>query len=106
MVVVYASQAAQRDLVEIYVYLAEKAGEDTADKFLASAEAASARLAAHPGIGSPLRLRHLELAGLRKWKLKGFDNILIFYLPRPKGVMIVRVLHEAQDWWGILGIKT
>ena len=106
MVAVSASQAARRDLIEIYVYLAEKAGQDAADKFLASAEASFARLAAHPEIGSPLKMRHPELAGLRKWKLKGFDNVLIFYLSRPEGVLIVRVLHAAQNWWGLLGIQT
>ena len=106
MVAVSATQAAQRDLIEIYVYLAEKAGQDTADKFLASAEASFAGLAEHPELGAPLTLRHPTLAGLRKWKLKDFDSILIFYLSRPEGVLIVRVLHAARDWWGLLGIAT
>ncbi|WP_084226817.1 type II toxin-antitoxin system RelE/ParE family toxin [Nitrosospira sp. NpAV] len=42
---------------------------------------------------------------MRKWRVKDFDNVLIFYLPRPDGVLIVRVLHAARDWWGLLGIK-
>jgi toxin ParE1/3/4 len=57
-------------------------------------------------IGAPLILRPPELAELRKWRVKDFDNHLIFYLPRPDGVSIVRELHAAGDWWGLLGIET
>jgi len=43
---------------------------------------------------------------MRKWSVDEFENVLIFYMPRPDGVSIVRVLHEAQDWWGLLGMVT
>ena len=33
-----------------------------------------------------------------------FEYILLFYLPRPVGASIVRVMHAAQDWWERLGI--
>jgi toxin ParE1/3/4 len=56
-------------------------------------------------IGAPLALRRAELAGMRKWRVKDFDNHLIFYQPRPDGVSIVRVIHAARDWWSILGIE-
>lgn len=55
-------------------------------------------------IGSPLTLQHPTLASLRKWRVKDFDNHLIFYLPRSDGVSIVRVLHAARDWWSLLGL--
>ena len=35
---VYKRPAARRDLIEHYVYLAENAGEQTAERFLAQAE--------------------------------------------------------------------
>ena len=98
--------AARRDPVEHFVYLAENAGLDTAERFLTNAEASFNELAGQPMIGAPLILRPPELAGLRKWRVKDFDNHLIFYLPRPDGVSIVRVLHAASDWWGLLGIET
>jgi len=44
-----------------------------------------------------------DLANVRKWRVNGFDNHLVFYEPRPDGVSIVRVLHAASDWWGVLG---
>ena len=51
-----------------------------------------------------LTVRRPELAGMRKWHVKGFERLLIFYLPRQQGVSIVRVLHAAQDWWNLVGI--
>lgn len=101
---VHQRPAARRDLVEHYGYLAENAGEEIADRFLRQAEVTFAFLAGQPEIGAPLALRPPQLAGLRKWRVQEFEKFLIFYLPRPDGVSIVRVIHAAQDWWGRLGI--
>jgi len=101
---VYKRAAARRDLVEHYVYLAENAGEDTADRFLRQADATFTLLLEQPEIGVALTLRAPQLAGLRKWRVQEFDKFLIFYLPRPNGVSIVRCTHAAQDWWARLGI--
>lgn len=66
---------------------------------------ASTKLAQQPKMGAPLPLKHPDLANVRKWRVKGFDNHLVFYEPRPDGVSIVRVLHAASDWWGLLGFE-
>ena len=105
MAKVYQRATARRDLVEHFEYLAENAGLDTAERFLARAEASFDDLAAQPKMGAPLTLKHPELAGLRKWRVRDFDNYVIFYMPRADGVSIVRVLHAARDWWGMLGIE-
>lgn len=104
MATVYRRAAARQDLIEHYVYLAEHAGEEVAERFLASAETSFGDLATQPRIGAPLLLKRPELAGLRKWHVRGFDNVLIFYFPRDDGVSIVRVLHAAQDWWGLFEV--
>lgn len=101
---VYQRAAARRDLVEHFVYVAENAGLGTAERFLAATEASFDDLAKQPLIGAPLRFGPPELAGLRKWSVKGFENYLVFYMPRADGVSIVRVLHGARDWWGLLSI--
>ena len=106
MPTVYQRAAARRDLVEQFVYLAEQAGLDTAERFLTNAEARFNDLARQPMIGAPLTLRHPNLAGIRKWHIKDFDNHLIFYLPHSDGVSIMRILHAARDWWSLLGIET
>ena len=100
---VYQREAARRDLVEHFVYLAENASLDMAERFLAHAEASFDDLAGQPMMGAPLTLKSPELAGLRKWRVKDFDNYLIFYAPRRDGVSVVRVLHGASDWWSLLG---
>ena len=105
MPTVYRHAAARRDLVEQFVYLAEEAGLDTAERFLACAEASFYDLACQPMIGAPLTLRHPDLVTMRKWRIKEFENHLIFYLPQSDGVTIVRVLHAARDWWSLLGIE-
>jgi toxin ParE1/3/4 len=102
---IYQRAAAQRDLVEQFVYLAENAGLNVADRFLAKAEASFNDLAGQPAMGAPLALQNPLLAGLRKWAVKDFENHLIFYLPRSDGVSIIRVLHAARDWWTLLGIE-
>jgi toxin ParE1/3/4 len=75
--------AARHDLVEHFVYLAENAGLEVAERFLSRAEASFADLARQPLMGAPVTLKHSELAGMRKWPVKDFDNCLVFYQPRP-----------------------
>ena len=102
---VYQRAEARRDLVEHFVYLAENADLGTAERFLANSETSFNHVADQPLIGTSLTLRPPELAGLRKWRVREFDNYLIFYLLRPDGVSILRVLHAARDWWSLLGIE-
>ena len=96
---------AKSDIADHYIYFAEQAGIDVADRFLTATEASFADLADQPAMGAPLHLRSPELAGMRKWRVKSFDTILIFYLPRHGGISVVRVLHGARDWWSLLGIE-
>ncbi len=100
---VYKHAAAKRDLIAHFDYLAENGGLELADRFLLQAEESFATLSAHPNLGVELKFGRLHTAGIRKWHVKGFDRFLIFYLPLKDGVSIVRVLHAAQDWWGVLG---
>jgi toxin ParE1/3/4 len=101
---VYQRAAARPDLVEHYVYLAEQADENTAERFIAQAEQTFIYLAENREIGVSLRLRDPRLAELRKWRVQGFEAFLVFYLPRTDGVSIVRVLYATQDWWRRLGV--
>ena len=58
---VHQREAARRDLVEHFVYLAENASIDTAERFLAHAEASFDDLAEQPKMGAPLTLKRREL---------------------------------------------
>lgn len=103
---IYQRATARCDLVEHFVYLAENANLETAERFLTKVEASFNDLSERPMIGAPLTLHDPALAGIRKWPVKDFDNHLIFYLPHHNGISVVRVLHAARDWWSLLGIKT
>lgn len=32
------------------------------------------------------------------------ERFLIFYLPRPGDILVVRVLHSSRDWWHLLSL--
>lgn len=89
--------AARDDLADHYVWLAKEAGLDVAERMAASAEAVIFRLATEPGIGSPLDDGRPELSGLRKWRIPRF-KLLIFYRVDGDSLVVLRVLHAAQDW--------
>jgi len=38
-----------------------------------------------------------QLEGLRRFPVHGFESYLIFYLPHPEGMDVIRVLHGARD---------
>jgi plasmid stabilization system protein ParE len=44
----------------------------------------------------------LHFAGVRMWRVRGFENFLIFYTPRKDGVAVERVIHAAQDYQRVL----
>lgn len=102
MATVTKRAAAERDLIEHFVYLAEHASVQIADRFLKQAELTFNDLSLKPLMGVQLSLKNPALANMRKWRVRRFDNFLIFYIPRSDGVAIVRVLHATQNWQAML----
>jgi toxin ParE1/3/4 len=90
-------EPARRDLIELYVWYAESATVDIADRFLRSVESTLNQMSAHPEIGARLQFDDRRLRGLRRWPVDGFRSILLFYLPLPNGVDLVRVIHGKRD---------
>lgn len=55
-------------------------------------------LAQHPELGRRIRkavARHLQI---RWFVVPKFRNYLVFYQPYQEGIVVVRILHAAQDW--------
>jgi len=98
------SAAARADLISHFVYLAQEAGETIADRFLDRAQESFGLLAEQAQIGPVVPTQIPTLVGVRKWRVRGFDRFLIFYIPIEGGVRIIRILHSAQDWWGLLDL--
>ena len=88
-------------VVDIYrhaEYLADRTSLAVAKRFLKAVEQAVNQLAKSPGLGTLWGGDDPRLAEMRFSPVGRFRNHLIFYRPLPEGgVMIVRVLHGAQD---------
>lgn len=90
--------AADADLDEIWLYVADSSGAVPADALEDELHTAMHRLGESPGIG---HLRHdLAEEALRFWAVHKF---LIVYRPETRPIQIVRVLHGARDVQAILG---
>ena len=88
--------AAKRDLIEHFVFIGE-GSQRAAFPFLEAARATFEELAAMPEMGSSQEFAKPKLAGIRRWRIRNFENYLIFYRPLPDGIDVVRVIHAAQD---------
>jgi toxin ParE1/3/4 len=81
---------ALEDPAEIWAYIAEDSARQ-ADAFAAAIDDEIRDLVRHPLIG---RARPELFADLRSLP---FGRYVIFYLPRKRGIEVVRVLHGARD---------
>lgn len=82
---------ATEDLREIWVYLAEKANNQTANKFLSEVRKKCEIVAEFPEIG---RVRHEFLVNLRSFP---FKNYILFYMPLDDGIEVLRIVHSSRD---------
>ncbi|MEM9834053.1 MAG: type II toxin-antitoxin system RelE/ParE family toxin [Bacteroidota bacterium] len=85
------SAAAERDLREIFRYIAREKSRTRARSFLRSLETTMQRLADSPGIGSDRSYLAPDLLGFPKGKY------IIFYQKKGDDIQIVRVLHGRRD---------
>jgi|SRR6516162_1920841 toxin ParE1/3/4 len=91
-------EAAKRDLIAQWVWYAENADIEVADRFLNAAEKTLTLLSTQPEIGAHFFVRKPELQGMRKFPVSdGFEKILLFYFPLKDGVDLVRVAHGSRD---------
>lgn len=98
MATIRKREAARRDLIRQWVWYAENASIDIADRFLAAVDASTTMLAEQPEAGYRFFVRRAELQGMRRFPLSdGFEKILLFYFPLKDGIELVRVLHGGQD---------
>jgi plasmid stabilization system protein ParE len=97
------SPKAARDLDEVSHHIAAdnpEAAERVRRTILNTADF----LAQHPELGRRIRNAAPRHAQIRWVVVPKFRNYLIFYQPFQETVMVVRVLHAAQDWTRIFPI--
>jgi toxin ParE1/3/4 len=91
-------EAARRDLIQQWVWYAENAGIDVADRFLTAVDLTLGILASQPESGSRTLMSKTELQEMRRFPVSdGFEKILLFYFPLRDGVDLVRVVHGDRD---------
>ena len=88
---------ARVDLLEQFVYFGEEESIELAKRYLTAVDETCALLVKQPRLGGTYDSNISELAGLRRVSVKGFENYLIFYLPHPGGIDVIRVIHGARD---------
>ena len=93
---------AKRDLVKHFVYLAEQANLETAQRFLSATGAACRLLAEMPQLGPRRQFENPKLAQIRMWPVKDFREFLLFYEPIDGGIRVLRVIHAKEDYWRVL----
>ncbi len=93
---------ADSDLDDQAEYLAREASLETAQRFYDAARTTFEKIARMSGIGEPRESANPRLAGLRVWRVEGFEKHMIFYRRTGDGIDIVRVLHGARDIDSIL----
>ena len=98
MSAVQKREPARRDLTEQFIWYAENAGMDVAERFLHGVDSTLRQLSRTPKIGALIHPRREELTGLRRWPVEGFESILLFYIPQSESIELVRVLHGKRNW--------
>ena len=91
------SPKAERDLDDIQSYIASD-NPEAAARVRAQILAAADFLAQHPGAGRRILRTAPRHAEIRWLVVPRYRNYLIFYRPFGETIMVVRVLHAAQDW--------
>ena len=102
MPAVVRREAAKRDLLRHFIYLAEHASVEVADRFLAGARTSFRQLAEMPLMGASAGIPSGKNAGVRIWPVRGFGRYLILYRPVTGGVQIERVVHASVDYRRVL----
>jgi len=89
--------AARDDIVRQFRYYLLEDALEAATRFLDAIDESIEAICRMPHLGAPKALKNPLLAGLRAWAVKGFEDILIFYIVQPDALRVVRVLHGRRD---------
>lgn len=86
-------------------YFVAQDNPDAATRVVEAAYETFKTLAANPSLGKLRRFRNPKLHDVRSWRIKGFENYLIFYRSVADGVQVNHVYHGARDIEALLGEK-
>jgi toxin ParE1/3/4 len=84
------------EIEAIWEYIAIDNSE-AADRFVDSVFRTFETLAGMPGLGRSRKIPHARLREVRSFRVKGFENYLIFYGSISDGIEVLHILHGARD---------
>ncbi|BAY27453.1 hypothetical protein NIES2100_72770 [Calothrix sp. NIES-2100] len=93
---------ATQDLRQLANYILVNGNADVAVKFLNAAEVTFEQLVKTPGMGKVTQLVVSRLGEIRQWRIKDFQDYLIFYRIQDTTIEILRVFHGARDLADVL----
>ncbi|CAN5672683.1 hypothetical protein BH20ACI4_BH20ACI4_21090 [soil metagenome] len=88
---------AVRDIEEAFVYIAEE-NLDKGVYFLVAVEETLEMLAEQPFIGSQRKFQNKKLENMRMWRVKRFENFLIFYTIEENIIKVFRLINAKRDF--------
>lgn len=92
----FISPAAQDDLIELWVYIAQD-NVNAADKVYEAAQETFHLLVKMPELGVLFRAKRACLKGIRFIPIQGYHNYIVYYRFVSRRLEIVRVLHAHMD---------
>jgi toxin ParE1/3/4 len=93
---------ATQDLRQQANYILGNGSVGAAEQFLELAEATFAQISIVPRIGKSVDFVSDRMGEVRQWRVKNFQDYLVFYRVQDEQIEILRVLHGSRDLEGIL----
>jgi len=90
------SEFVEDELDEIWQYIALD-NVASADRFVDAVDDTLQRLSRMPGMGRKRNFPHSRLKELRSFRVKGFENFLVFFGSTWDGIEVFHVIHGARD---------
>ncbi|MEN8258827.1 MAG: type II toxin-antitoxin system RelE/ParE family toxin [Thermodesulfobacteriota bacterium] len=84
--------AAENDLINIWLYIAED-NEGAANRLYEAAQSTFELIISSPKMGTLYRAKRVRLQGLRFFPIQRFQNYMVYYKEITDGIEIIRVLH-------------
>jgi toxin ParE1/3/4 len=95
--IIKTRSSADQDIEQGAIHIADFAGVEAGLRFYEACDRAFLLLASQPGIGVAKDFGNPIFAGMRMWRLKGFEEYLIFYRPIQSGIEVMRVVNGSRD---------
>ena len=90
------SHKADRDLVDIFKYIARQSTRSRAKSYVRKLEKTIKTLSESPELGTPRDYTPLGVLAFPK------DDYIIFYWKRSPSIEVIRILHAARDLENLL----